>query len=87
MTRASGRPPRSCCRRNTEPCGQEPAASALPLTLGPLGAFLLAERRKPPGFPTVIPDGSRRAALDASWENGWSVLAAEALRQLSPQTP
>ncbi len=27
-----------------------------------LGAFLLAERRKPPGFPTVIPDGSRRAA-------------------------
>jgi hypothetical protein len=27
-----------------------------------LGAFLLAERREPPGFPTVIPDGSRRAA-------------------------
>jgi hypothetical protein len=27
-----------------------------------LEAFLLAERRKPPGFPTVIPDGSRRAA-------------------------
>jgi hypothetical protein len=23
---------------------------------------LLAERREPPGFPTVIPDGSRRAA-------------------------
>ncbi len=34
----------------------------MPLTLGALGAFLLAERRKPPGFPTVIPDGSRRAA-------------------------
>ncbi|MCY2992052.1 MAG: hypothetical protein NTY19_29855 [Planctomycetota bacterium] len=34
----------------------------MPLTLGPLGAFLFAERRKPPGFPTVIPDGSHRAA-------------------------
>ncbi len=26
-----------------------------PFTLGPFGVFLLAERRKPPGFPTVIP--------------------------------
>jgi hypothetical protein len=26
------------------------------------GGVLLAERRKPPGSPTVIPDGSRRAA-------------------------
>jgi hypothetical protein len=34
----------------------------MPLTLGPLGAFLLAERRKPPGVPTGIPDGSRHAA-------------------------
>jgi hypothetical protein len=25
----------------------------MPLTLGPLGAFSLAERRKPPGFTTV----------------------------------
>jgi len=36
----------------------------LPLTLGPFGSVLLAERREPPGFPTVIPDGSRRAATE-----------------------
>ena len=34
----------------------------MPLTLGPFGDVLLAERREPPGFPTVIPDGWRRAA-------------------------
>jgi hypothetical protein len=41
---------------------QPQGASPMPLTLGPLGAFSLAERRKPPGFTTEIPDGSRRAA-------------------------
>jgi hypothetical protein len=31
-------------------------------------AYLLAERRKPPGFRTVKPDGLRRAAAnEAAW--------------------
>jgi hypothetical protein len=38
----------------------------MPLTLAPLAAFLLAERRKPPGISVAIffskPDGSRRSA-------------------------
>ena len=43
--------------------GSKPAASAQGHLLWDHGGrFLLAERRKPPGFPTVIPDGSRRAA-------------------------
>ncbi len=38
----------------------------LPLALRPVGDVFLAERREPPGFPTVIPDGLRRAATKVS---------------------
>ena len=41
---------------------QPRGASPMPLTVGPSGAFSLAERRKPPGSTSVIPDGSRRTA-------------------------
>jgi len=39
--------------------GRQPNATYF-VTIG--GVFVIAERRKPPGFTTVIPDGSRRAA-------------------------